>query len=284
MTDERQAIQVAPANGAPTAQNTGTQGAEPVFPTEPFPCPNCGQMLGPRVRVCVACRQAINPSEIKPVVAASAAEAPYFTPRAQPQVRFPWGVFLVFLVLGSVMISRGVTALGIVKAMLVFLAIQIVSSIWVFYDAHQKGIPKPLHWGIGSLFFWLPIFSWYLVRRRQPRAACPLIEAGAWQFLRTLVLIFAATMFLTTLLSWLLNAGRPSVKPQSRPASDHRGTIAFSIPITPITADSGGAIWRRCNPCVKKSADRFNAPNAQATRFGCHPLERDDGQLEFSLV
>ena len=35
------------------------------FPSEPFPCPACGQMLGPSCRVCVACKQPLNPAEIK---------------------------------------------------------------------------------------------------------------------------------------------------------------------------------------------------------------------------
>jgi hypothetical protein len=230
MTDETHVAQGAAVNAAPGAESPGAETAQPQFPTEPFPCPNCGQMLGPDVRVCVACRQAIDPSQIKLAVVASTPQI-HFTPRAQAQVRFPWGIFLVFLVLGSVMTSEGATALGPLKALLVIGAMQVISSIWVFYDAHQKGIPKPFHWGIGSLFFWLPIFSWYLVRRRQPQAACPQIEAGAWQFLRTLVLIFVVTMFLTILLSLLLGAGRgPAPKsPVGRPAG-HGGSIATATP------------------------------------------------------
>ena len=27
------------------------------FPTEPFPCPSCGQLLAPSCRVCVACKE-----------------------------------------------------------------------------------------------------------------------------------------------------------------------------------------------------------------------------------
>ena len=228
MTDETQLTQASPASDAPEAEIPRAQAVEAAFPAEPFACPNCGQMLGPGVRVCAACRQAIDPTQIRAVTAPVFPGAS-FIPRTQPQVRFPWGVFLVFLVLGSVMTSEGVTALGFSKAVLVFLAIQVMSSIWVFYDAHQKGIPKPLYWGIGSLFFWLPIFSWYLVRRRQPRAACPLIESGPWQFLRTLVLIFAATMFLTILLSLLLGAGRVPPKAPAGPASDRAGSIALNV-------------------------------------------------------
>ena len=38
--------------------------AEPAFPTEPFACPYCGQMLGPGCRVCVACKAPIDPARI----------------------------------------------------------------------------------------------------------------------------------------------------------------------------------------------------------------------------
>ena len=58
------------------------------FPAEPFPCPACGQLLAPSCRVCVACKHAIDPAEIRkprvlPVVGEPA--------RRQPEpVRFPW--------------------------------------------------------------------------------------------------------------------------------------------------------------------------------------------------
>lgn len=256
-------------------------------------------MLGSDVRVCVACRKPIDPSQIKAAEAVyRAQEAPRFAPpssrsvalrrmllgralgqeaqgqEAQAQVRFPWGVFVVFLVLGSVMTSEGATALGPLRALLVIGAIQVISSIWVFYDAHQKGIPKPLHWGIGSLFFWLPIFSWYLVRRRQPQSACPLIEAGAPQFLRTLLLIFAVTMFLTVLLSLLLGSARgPSPKPNlTQPAGHQGGSIAnrrLGSPYSPMSVEptSAGPV---------SDGPGFVAKNA-VRRESCSHLEFESG-------
>ena len=246
MIDETQEAQAVPTNDALDAPSPASHSLDSRFPTEPFSCPNCGQMLGSDVRVCVACRKPIDPSQIKTAVAAAAQQAPRFAPQAQAQVRFPWGVFVVFLVLGSLMTSEGATALGPLRALLVIGAIQVMSSIWVFYDAHQRGLPKPLHWGIGSLFFWLPIFSWYLVRRRQPQSACPLIEAGAGQFLRTLLLIFAVTMFLTVLLSLLLGSARgPSPKPNlTQPAGHQGGSIAnrrLGSPYSPVSVEPTSA-------------------------------------------
>ena len=34
------------------------------FPSEPFNCPACGQLLGATTRVCPVCKSAINPAEI----------------------------------------------------------------------------------------------------------------------------------------------------------------------------------------------------------------------------
>ena len=254
MTNETQA-QAASTNDTPDVSSPATLSSDAQFPTDPFPCPNCGQMLGSDVRVCVSCRKPIDPSQIKAAEAIYTSQPAQSTPRTQPQVRFPWSVFVVFLVLGSVMTSEGLTALGFLKAMLVFLAIQILSSIWVFYDANQRGIPKPLHWGIGSLFFWLPIFSWYLVRRRQPQAACPLIEAGGWQFFRTLALIFSVTMLLTVLLRLLLGPARgPTQKPQPSPTSDHGGSIAMrafdSLPSGDILSRPRPISTTRANPVI----------------------------------
>src|SRR5438034_7671280 len=77
------------------ARTTSASGA--AFPDEAFPCPACGQMLGPLCRVCVACKQPIDPAQIK----AASARAPQLQPfEAQPatgNVRFPWLLFSVLL-------------------------------------------------------------------------------------------------------------------------------------------------------------------------------------------
>lgn len=274
MNDETQVEQIASANDASDLPSPAVQPADSRFPAEPFACPNCGQMLGPGVRVCAACRRPIDPSQIKLVPAASASQAAPFVPRAQAQVRFPWGVFVVFLVLGSVMTSEGMTALGFLKALLVFLAIQVLSSVWVFYDANQKGIPKPLYWGIGSLFFWLPIFSWYLVRRRQPQAACPLIEAGPWRFLNTLLLIFAVSIFLTLLVRLLLGPG-PSQKSQpSSPAADHGGSIALVRP-SPTRRPSIASAVLLEGPCGESAAGLKWRGNDRDGSGSCPAVDRE---------
>jgi len=234
MTDETQFSEASVANRAAEPEVSNLQGVkaraiEASFPSEPFACPNCAQMLGADVRVCVACHQPIDPARIQ-ALPQPVFSQPTFVPKAQPLVRFPWGVFLAFLLLGCVVMLEGAVALGPQKAMLLIAGIQVVSSIWVFYDARQKGVPKPFYWCVGSLFFWLPIFSWYLVRRRQLGAACPLIEASPWMFLRTLAVILAVTLVLTILLNLLLGNGQFQMrKAAPTTTSDHRGSIALNI-------------------------------------------------------
>src|SRR5208282_1078058 len=65
------------------------------FPTEPFTCPACGQLLSPSCRVCVACHHAIDPAEIRKPGALSAVEIP--PPQQLEPVRFSWRTFLIVL-------------------------------------------------------------------------------------------------------------------------------------------------------------------------------------------
>lgn len=153
--------------------------ADSAFPNEPFACPQCGQMLGPGCRVCVSCKNLIDPAEIKkmePVhqnveVPATAATPPVIEP-----VRFSWKIFLlVFSVMWLIAIvmleifgpEKGQTYLGVIP---------LLSAPWVIFDAHQKHIARPLRWGIGTLILWIVIFPWYLSRRRIPKAPCPFVE------------------------------------------------------------------------------------------------------------
>jgi hypothetical protein len=147
------------------------------FPNEPFPCPHCGQMLGPRCRVCVACKNSIDPADIRtfqPVVHAIEPQTPL--PPAIAPARFSWKIFfLVFSVawLTAIVVleiwgpEKGQAYLGLIP---------LISAPWVIFDAHQKRIARPFRWGIGSLILWIVIFPWYLARRKTPKAPCPFVE------------------------------------------------------------------------------------------------------------
>ena len=65
----------------------------------------------------------------------------------------------------------------------------ILTSVWVYYDATAKLVPKPLRWGLGSLLLWIVMFPWYLARRRDPVAPCRFVEAEASSMTRLLLVM-----------------------------------------------------------------------------------------------
>jgi hypothetical protein len=163
------------------------------FPAEPFPCPACGQLLAPSCRVCVACQHAIDPAEIrKEAPALVAGVAP---PRALAPVPFPWRLFLLFfwaLMVGGIVLEL---LIGPPKTQLAVGVFQLLAAIWVSFDASAKRVPKPLRWGLATLFpTWLIILPWYLARRRQPEAPCPFVEARVAPARLAVLLILMAVL------------------------------------------------------------------------------------------
>ncbi len=120
------------------------------LPTEPFPCPACGQMLAASCRVCVACRHAIDPAEIaRPPVAAVLA-APARVEEAKPgPVRFPWPLFFVVLGISFFLAQIFLELWGAQKAQLAMAGVQTLAGIWVFFDALWQRIPRPVTVGGG---------------------------------------------------------------------------------------------------------------------------------------
>jgi hypothetical protein len=163
------------------------------LPTEPFPCPACGQLLAPSCRVCVACKRAINPAEIRKPGVSPAVEIP--ARRELEPVRFSWRTFLTVFaiwVVGATLVQRFMPPL---KAQLVLGGVQILCSLWVLFDALQKRLPSPLRWGVGTLLLWPIIFPWYLARRNHPRQPCPFIEARVKPATLALLFILLAVLF-----------------------------------------------------------------------------------------
>ena len=149
--------------------------SEAQFPSEPFPCPACGQLLSPSCRVCVACKHAIDPAEIRKPGVLPAVGIP--VRREVEPVRFSWRTFLIVFaiwVVGATLVQRRMAPL---RAQLVLGGVQILCSFWVLFDALAKRLPNPLRWGMGTLLLWPIIFPWYLARRSRPSQPCPFIEA-----------------------------------------------------------------------------------------------------------
>jgi hypothetical protein len=155
------------------------------FPSEPFPCPACGQMLGPSCRVCVACKRPINPAEINRPEPPAAQTFQTRTAALQPSSsRFSWPIFFIVLLFWLLLGEAAERFLGPVRSQLLMYGVVILTSAWVFYDAHNKLVPKPLRWGLGSLLLWPVIFPWYFARRRDPGGPCRFEEVSS----RTLLL------------------------------------------------------------------------------------------------
>jgi hypothetical protein len=182
LTVEHLSVTGVPHNGSPAADSD--------FPREAFPCPHCGQMLGPAVRVCVACRQAIDPGQIQePAVVPLAAVPERTKPRNTP---FPWTMLLVGLVGLMLLIGAAEAKFGPTLTMRYLMrygqVIPFATALWVVLDAYRKGVPRPVQWGLATILLWPIAFPWYLARRRQLDTVCPFVESGFGSLLRIVLL------------------------------------------------------------------------------------------------
>jgi len=172
------------------------------FPTEPFPCPACGQMLGASCRVCVACQHVLDPAEI--AAAHHAATPPLHPARAgeakPATVRYPWRFFFAVLLVSFLLTELFMQLWGIDKAQLAMATAQALAGIWAFFDALRRRIPRPLRWGVGSMLLPVVIFPWYLARRKMPQATCPFYEAEMKPVTRILLYAFLTFLFLSAVI------------------------------------------------------------------------------------
>lgn len=178
------------------------------FPNETFECPHCGQLLAPSCRVCVSCKQPIDPDQIKRARADSLAAAlPVLEPE-RPAVQFPWRVFFAVLAVSWLASTLALRFLGLLDGQMAVLGLQFVSTVWVFGDARRKMIPKPLRWAVGALVLWVVMFPWYLVRRKKLQAPCPFVEVESGPFTRVMVLV-VFIFFLVAVIFSALNGPAP---------------------------------------------------------------------------
>jgi len=151
--------------------NQPARNASPLADDEPFPCPACGQLLGPGSRVCAACRQPVDWASTKPPESIGPVERPAAAVVAPP-ASFSWQILIGVLLAWLVLVGVSVSLVGINKAQFILFGVVLGSSIWVLQDAHAKLIPKPFRWAFGSIMLWIVFFPWYLSRRRSPAAPC----------------------------------------------------------------------------------------------------------------
>ena len=208
------------------------------FPSEPFACPACGQLLAPTCRVCVACKHSIDPAELSRPQAAISASLPAATgPRPQP-VRFSWPLFFVVFGVSCflVIILQGLWK-DQQQVLLVMGGIQTLAGVWVFFDALRQRIPKPLRWSIGSMLLPLVIFPWYLARRNKPASPVPFLEGGP---VIRLVLLALLIFLLANLIFYIAQVPAPTTTPVP-PSREHR---------------KGGSQVRINHPLPRKKGER----------------------------
>jgi len=91
-------------------------------------------------------------------------------------VGFPWVLFLALFAARFLLFGIFGERFGALKTELVLGTLELISSVWVYYDASRNGVPRPFRWATGALFLWPIVFPWYLARRKTPRAPCPFVE------------------------------------------------------------------------------------------------------------
>ena len=191
------------------------------FPSEPFPCPACGQLLAPTCRVCVACKHAIDLAEIArpPATALPAEHAPRPEPKPAP-VRYPWRFFFVFIGISFLLALIFEALWGEQKAQLAMGGAQTLAGVWVFFDAVRQRAPRPLRWAFGSMLLPVVFFPWYWARRTRPQSPVPLLESEVGPVTRILIFALLA-FFLASLILYIAKGPSPATAPASPPKEHH---------------------------------------------------------------
>lgn len=175
-------------NTNPVQETADSRSPDNSFPTEAFPCPNCGQMLAPSCRVCVACREPIDFSKIRPPIIIQQPVPKIEEPAQVPgRAQFSWPIFFLVFCAYLAMAFLARATLNTFHFKIFLSSVLVASSVWVIFDARSRNIPHPFRWGVGSILLWIIVFPWYLSRRRAPEAPCPLMEGKSSLFIRALI-------------------------------------------------------------------------------------------------
>lgn len=209
-----------PAGILPQATQTGVpEAAKP--PADPFPCPNCGQMLGPGCAVCAACRAPVDFTKVR----TATEPAPAFAPApgsGAPEVanrqgpsplgkdapspsQFSLPIFIISVLVYLTVVGAAARVLPITDFRYFLAGLLVACTGWVIFDAHARRIPHPLRWGLGTLFIWVVVFPWYLSRRRTPAMPCPIMDAQSRYFARTVVFVFVLCGILYCLVTFVMH-------------------------------------------------------------------------------
>jgi hypothetical protein len=189
------------------------------FPTEPFVCPACGQLLAPSCRICVACKHTIDPAELARPRRAAAPEPTAGTARLAP-VRYPWRIFFAFIGISFLLALTFEGLWGEQKAQLAMGGAQTLAGVWVFYDALRQRVARPWRWAMGSMLLPVVIFPWYWARRKTPESPVPFVEAEVGPVTR--FVLFALLVFILASLIFYIVKGPPSSNTPASPSKEHK--------------------------------------------------------------
>ena len=207
----------------PQAETADSPASVAEFPSEPFQCPACGQLLAPACRVCVACKHPINPAEIGRPQEAALPAAPATGTGPRPEtVRYPWLIFFAVLGSGLILGQIFLAIWGEQKGPLVIQSVPILVGLWVFFDALRQRVPRPLRWAVGSMLLLIIIFPWYLARRSKPQSPVPFVEAEVGPVTRFL-LIALFIFFLASLIFYIVQGPPPALAPPPQPQEHKSG-------------------------------------------------------------
>jgi hypothetical protein len=182
----------------PELNKTDEKSIQAVDLRDPFACPQCGQMLAPTCRVCVACGHAIELSEIIRSQGRFDGQPPSEVPRSAARgSQFSWAIFFGTLAGAMLIISVAVRFIGVESSKLAFVGFTLICAGWVFYDARSRRIPHGWRWSIMTVFFWIVFFPWYLSRRRRPLVACRPMEDQRSVIFRALLWAVVILLFLS---------------------------------------------------------------------------------------
>ncbi len=204
-------------------------------PSEPFACPNCGQLLAPTCRVCVACRQPIDLAAIarKPDVAVRVTPEVAATVQRE-RVPFPWRLLFIVVGAGMFLGIASVAVWGEEKGPVVIQSLPVFAGIWVFFDAVRRRLPRPLRWGVGTMLLLAVFLPWYLARRSKPQATV-VLEAELTPGVRALLIALLMFLLMGLVLA-IMRGPQPKVEPTPPPKTHPNGNstqVRLQLPKLP---------------------------------------------------
>jgi membrane protease YdiL (CAAX protease family) len=135
----------------------------------------------------------------------------------------------------------------------------ILAGVWVFIDALQRRVPRPLRWALGTMLLLAIILPWYLARRKKPQSSVPFVEGEVGPVTR-FVLIALLLFFLISLIFYVVQGPPPALAPPP-PSKGHQSGV------NSVAGINNFRPWKGCGRRMKLDEGLFplaGASSAQA--------------------